>query len=60
MNRSKVEKSAVHIVKRAGGKYEGIGFVLIIAGLFLSIAKMPFGGWAMFIGFVVFLIGRFK
>lgn len=51
-------------VHRAGARWEGIGFLLILAGM-----ASWFGGsgaWIMagtligFIGFIVFIIGRFK
>jgi len=41
--------------------YEGIGFLLIVAGVFIGTAGNP-GGAAIAcgIGFIIFLIGRFK
>jgi len=49
-------------VVRSGGKFEAAGFILIIAGVFMGIAGQGAGaaGAAIGIGFVVFLIGRFK
>ena len=48
-------------VTRTGAKWEGIGFVLILVGLIMAIAaKSAFGGLLMAVGFVVFIIGRFK
>lgn len=57
--------STVHVrVTRTGAKWEGLGFVLIAAGLVSmltgnAIASMV-GTLMLFVGFVVFLIGRFK
>jgi hypothetical protein len=48
-------------VVRTGGKYEGIGFLLIVIGIFMGIAGQSGGaGIAIGVGLVVFLIGRFK
>ena len=47
-------------VVRSGGKYEGVGFLLIVIGMFMMIAGQAGGGIAIAVGFVVFLIGRFK
>lgn len=47
-------------VVRSGGKYEGLGFLLISVGVIMMIAGQAGGGLAISIGFVVFLIGRFK
>jgi len=44
---------------RKGGKYEGIGFVLIVGGIFTSFAYLGFGLLLIVIGFIVFLVGRF-
>ena len=47
-------------VTRTGGKWEGIGFVLIAGGLIASIAGSGgIGGAAMAVGFVLFIYGRF-
>lgn len=55
------KESRVH---RAGARWEGIGFVLILAGMAAwfggSAAWMMTGTLAGLVGFVVFLIGRFK
>jgi hypothetical protein len=47
-------------VVRSGGMYEGIGFLLIVIGIFMGIAGQAGAGIAFGVGFVVFLIGRFK
>ena len=47
-------------VVRTGGKWEGIGFLLIVAGIIMGIAGQAGAGIAFGVGFVVFLIGRFK
>lgn len=46
-------------VQRKGGKYEGAGFLLILAGIATCIVSGGLGGLLIFVGFVVFLIGRF-
>jgi hypothetical protein len=43
---------------RKGGKYEGIGFLLIVGGIFTCFASGAIGGVLIFIGFIIFLIGR--
>jgi len=45
--------------KRKGGKYEGIGFLLILAGMGACFVSGVVGGILIFVGFVIFLIGRF-
>jgi uncharacterized membrane protein YvbJ len=48
-------------VTRTGAKWEGIGFVLIIVGMIMAMASQGgFGGLLIAVGFVVFIIGRFK
>lgn len=51
-------------VHRAGARWEGIGFALILAGMATwfsgSAAWMMAGVLAGAVGFVVFIIGRFK
>lgn len=51
-------------VTRTGAKWEGAGFILIILGLlFGMVASRPLstlGGIAAVIGFIVFIVGRFK
>lgn len=48
-------------VTRTGAKWEGIGFLLIAGGLIaLFGGAAQLGGIAMAVGFVVFLVGRFK
>jgi hypothetical protein len=46
-------------VQRKGGKYEGVGFVLIVGGMFACFASDVLGGVLILVGFIVFLIGRF-
>lgn len=54
----------VIVTKRAGGKWEAAGFLLILAGFFAPATQTKAGiviGMLMLpVGFVVFLIGRFK
>jgi hypothetical protein len=45
--------------QRRGGKYEGVGFLMIIAGMRLCFANGVLGGITVLLGFIVFLIGRF-
>jgi RNA polymerase subunit RPABC4/transcription elongation factor Spt4 len=50
-------------VTRTGAKWEGIGFILIIVGMIMAMASQGEGGFGhllIAIGFVVFIIGRFK
>lgn len=47
-------------VVRSGGMYEGIGFLLIVAGIFMGIAGQAGAGIAAGAGFIIFLVGRFK
>jgi uncharacterized OB-fold protein len=48
-------------VTRRGGKWEAAGTVLVIVGLIFYITTgEAFGGIAMLVGFVVFIIGRFQ
>ena len=47
-------------VTRTGAKWEGMGFILIVIGLIMAIAGQGFGGLFMAVGFVVFIVGRFK
>jgi predicted amidophosphoribosyltransferase len=49
---------AVH-TQRKGGKYEGVGFLVILAGIGTCFVSGGVGGILIFMGFVVFLIGRF-
>lgn len=44
--------------QRKGGKYEGAGFLLILAGIGMCFASGAVGSILIFFGFVVFLIGR--
>lgn len=56
------EKQRV-VTTRAGGKWEAIGFLLIVIGLlaplFLGL-PMGIGVGSFIVGVIVFLIGRFK
>jgi len=46
--------------RRKGGKYEGIGFLLIVSGIFTCrFFSGALGGILILIGFIVFLVGRF-
>ncbi len=45
--------------KRKGGTFEGIGFLLIVGGIFACFVSGAFGGVLIFVGFIVFLVGRF-
>lgn len=48
-------------VTRTGAKWEGIGFILIVVGMISAMtAQGGFGGLLLLIGFMVFIIGRFK
>ena len=50
-------------VTRTGAKWEGIGFLLIVGGMITamgSAADNHIGGIMVAVGFVVFLVGRFK
>lgn len=49
-------------VTRTGAKWEGIGFILIIVGMIMAAmaSQGGFGGLLIAVGFVVFIIGRFK
>jgi len=46
-------------VQRKGGKYEAVGFLTILGGIAVCFAYGPVGGVVIFVGFVIFLIGRF-
>ena len=48
-------------VERTGGTWEAVGFLFIVAAIFIGIAGSgTLGGILGTIGFVVFLVGRFK
>ena len=48
-------------VTRTGAKWEGIGFILIVVGMIMAMATQSvYGGILLFVGFIIFLIGRFK
>jgi hypothetical protein len=59
-------KTSLPTVRREGGTYEFIGFLMILAsmaGCCISISTDSGVGFSIFLmvaGFVVFLIGRFK
>jgi hypothetical protein len=45
---------------RKGGKYEGVGFLLIVGGIIACCAaSIELGGMLICVGFIIFLIGRF-
>jgi hypothetical protein len=46
--------------KRAGAKFEALGFVTILAGLGLVCAHEGLGAAVTVAGLIVFLVGRFK
>ena len=63
--REKPESLTGHAhVTRTGAKWEGLGFVLIIVGMLVGMAANPplstIGGSTAFVGFVMFIVGRFK
>lgn len=48
-------------VTRGGAKWEGAGFVLMVAGLIIGMAGSgPLGGALFGAGFLIFLVGRFN
>ena len=48
-------------VTRTRAKWEGMGFLLILVGMIMAIAtKSTFSALLMAVGFIVFIIGRFK
>jgi uncharacterized membrane protein YvbJ len=48
-------------VKREGAKWEGMGTVLIILGIIVALfGNFQPGGILFALGFVVFIVGRFK
>ncbi len=58
----------ISVAARPGGKYEGIGFVLIAVGMIMLLTvtvhdsglAVKVGVLAIAVGFIVFLTGRFK
>ncbi len=57
----KIQKDHPQMVKRSGGTWEGIGFLLIVGGMISGIAgSTEIGSLVMVGGFLVFLVGRFK
>lgn len=55
-----VPQAAAVTTTRAGGKWEGWGFVMIVAGLIATMSGTSWGVALLMAGFVVFLVGRFK
>jgi len=56
---SQSHKAPVRVV-RAGWRWEAIGALLVIGGLIAAIAGAGGYGWfALFVGFIIFIIGRF-
>jgi uncharacterized membrane protein YvbJ len=53
------EKSHTYTT-RTGGKWEGIGFLMIVGGMFMIMAGNVTGAFIIILGFIVFLVGRFK
>ena len=53
------EKSHTYTT-RTGGKWEGIGFLMIVGGMFMIMAGNVTGAFIILLGFIVFLVGRFK
>jgi predicted amidophosphoribosyltransferase len=45
--------------RRKGGKYEGVGFLLILAGIVSCFYSPEPGALLIIVGFIVFLLGRF-
>lgn len=58
----KLKKNSVAVTtKRAGGKWEAAGFLLIVIGILCVFGgKYDATGFLFAVGFIVFLIGRFK
>ncbi|MCL5036951.1 MAG: zinc-ribbon domain-containing protein [Chloroflexi bacterium] len=59
----KIEEKKALVTRREGGKYEAWGFFLIVIGIFCFFGKgiyVPIGFILGLVGFIVFLIGRFK
>lgn len=57
--------ASTHVTaKRAGGKWEGIGFILIVIGMVVAMAAdgpvATIGGFAIVAGLVTFIFGRFN
>lgn len=55
-----IEKSEPQTIKREGSAWEATGFVLILAGGAMYSGSVEIGSASILIGFVVFIIGRFK
>lgn len=48
-------------VMRAGAKWEGLGFLLIVAGMIIGMAGAGGLGWTCaIVGLVMFIVGRFQ
>lgn len=45
--------------KRKGGKYEAIGFLLIVSGMIMCFIAGTLGALLIICGFIIFLCGRF-
>ena len=45
--------------QRKGGKYEGVGFLIMLVGIGLCFVIPGLGGITIAVGFIIFLIGRF-
>ena len=46
-------------IQRRGGKWEGVGFLLIAAGIVTCFYHGVSGGVLITVGFLIFLVGRF-
>jgi uncharacterized membrane protein YvbJ len=56
-----ITKAKTSAQKRAGGKWEAAGFILIVASIIMGFSgKMETASVVGVIGFIVFLVGRFK
>jgi hypothetical protein len=45
--------------QRKGGKYEALGFLLLVAGIGTCFASSTIGAILIAVGFIVFIAGRF-
>jgi len=52
------ENLKIRKTRRVGGLWEGIGFIIILTGIFMMFSDTGPGGLMMAGGFVVFIIGR--
>ncbi len=56
-----LDKKSHTYTTRTGGKWEGVGFLMIVIGMVMCMTSNIGNGISLiFIGFIVFLIGRFK